>query len=71
MDKIEKVARALAKADGYDPDKIITGEDNVIPGEWDVEDNDPDQHFKGQPRWKMYEREAKRFAAAFVALSSD
>ncbi|MBD9635487.1 hypothetical protein IB277_04115 [Ensifer sp. ENS07] len=64
MDKIEKVARALAKVDGYDADEIIQGE-------WEVEDNDPEQHFKGKPRWTMYERDARRLSAAFAVLVSE
>lgn len=61
MDKIEKVARALAKVDGCDADEIIQGF-------WHVEDDDPAQNFKGKPRWMAYEKEARRFVVAALAL---
>lgn len=62
MDKIEKVARALAKADGYDPDETVTGE-------WNADDA-LEQVYEGEPRWHEYKRDAEKFVVAYEILAS-
>jgi len=57
MDKIERVARAVCEANGYNPDEI-------------VEACEDDFEFDGQPTWRKFEREARIFIAAQAALSA-
>jgi hypothetical protein len=66
MDKIEIVARAMAAADGYDPDKQVSGgSDSFITRS--IERTGYDMIEYG-PRWMAYKRQANLFIAGFEAL---
>ena len=59
MDRIERVARAICKADGGDPDHLIrAAKENGIEG-------GPEQAQK--PNWTNYERQARLFLAGLDA----
>jgi hypothetical protein len=62
-DRIERVARALCHADGRDPDRVIeTGQwETVVSG--DLQTRRP-VVLRG---WKVYEKDARQFLAAFAA----
>lgn len=56
--KVERVARALCKANDEDPDKLVS-----IPGR--VREN---KNFNG-PQWQKHAQEARDYIAAFEALN--
>jgi len=58
MDRVERVARAICKADGEDPDHMLqTGTES-----------EPEQ--KQKRNWTNYERQARLFLAALDASES-
>jgi hypothetical protein len=54
MDRVERVARAMCKADGEDPDHMReTGKESDVEQKWN---------------WTNYERQARLFLAALDAV---
>jgi hypothetical protein len=65
--RIERVARALCKADGKDPDQqVSTGKNASIKTPEGAISLGPEQ----QAAWKHFEPEARRFLAALEAAGS-
>ena len=52
--KVERVARALCKADGYDPDRIVAPKNGADKGD-------------SRPYWRLFERRAVTAVAALTA----
>jgi hypothetical protein len=66
MNKIEKVARAMAQADNADPDQPITGSRRIVGQTIPVFRYDPQL-----PAWNYYVPLAKLFIAASAALGEE
>jgi hypothetical protein len=68
MDKLEKLARAMARADDVDPDQPMTGFRirRIVGKTIPVYRYDPKL-----PAWNYYVPLAKLFLAAFVALHAE
>jgi hypothetical protein len=60
MDRVERVARAMCKADGEDPD-------HLIPANMESVLESGLGHHKRVLNWTTYEREARLFLAALDA----
>ena len=63
MDKVEKVARAMAQADSVDPDKPLEGYRRIVGKSIPVFRYDPKS-----PAWTYYVPLAKLFIGASKAL---
>ena len=61
--RVNRVARALCVADGYDPEEMIY----VTGGAVEVDGTDYHREIMA-PAWHSYDAEARRFVAAMVAL---
>jgi hypothetical protein len=65
MDRVERVARAMCKADGTDPDlRIPTGRMETVA----LPSGGMERREQTKAAWQDYEREARRFVAAFDAV---
>lgn len=64
MDRVERVARAMCKADGEDPDHLIHADMESGPGSGF-------EHQKRVLNWTNYEREARLFLAALDATKTE
>jgi hypothetical protein len=60
MDRVERIARAMCKADGGDPDHLICADMASEPGQSLEQDQ--------IPNWTNYERQARLLLAGLDAL---
>ena len=65
MEKVEHVARAMAQADGRDPDQPLTGYRRIVA------ETIPVTYDAKLPAWSYYVPLAKLFIAASQVLSSE
>lgn len=66
MDPVERVARALCKFDGQEPDSVASS-DRTEP--FVTDDGIAVLRSVEEPSWKKYIREASRLVAAFQAFA--